>query len=53
MVGSIIFIIFMDDIVNGAPNVNTVLLAVDKNIFLTGSDPVRIVHRANTTLSNL
>ena len=53
MVGSIIFIIFMNDIVNCAPDVNTVMFADNTNIFLTNNDPVRIVQRTNTALSNL
>ena len=43
MVGPIIFIIFMNDIVNCAPDVNTKMFADDTNVFLTDNDPVRIV----------
>lgn len=45
MEGPILVIIFMNDVVNSAQNVDNVLFADDTNIFLTDSDPVRIIHR--------
>ena len=53
IVGPILIIHFMNDIVYSAPSVKTDLFAHDTNLFLTASDPARVVHETNMTLSNI
>ena len=50
--GPFIFIIFMKDIVKKVRLLNIVQFADYKFLFLTDSDPVRVVHRTKTAVSD-
>lgn len=51
--GSLLFIMYINDIVNVSRNVNLLLFADDTNIFLHDTDIVILWVRANKTLSDI